>query len=159
MSKGAACPIFLPPIVSLIPVPHTGHLGKVLGPHCACSSPSWVLPASCPHPAPPHLLMLTQQVMPLQEVLVLKLLLHQLMSLLQLVLLHLPQGCLSVCGGHTTHPYGEKCTRQETEQVIRLCPSPRSPLGLRTGTAGLRGMGTWATSVDHIGRAEPSHRH
>lgn len=133
MSKGAACPSsssrgFLDS--------HMGHLGMVLGPHCGCSSPSWVLPSSGPSscPAPSHLLMLTQQVMPLQEVLVLQLLLHQLMSLLQLVLLHLPQGRLTVCGGHATHTVRSAQGRRQN----KLSPSPLpqvSTLGLRTSWA------------------------
>ena len=50
----------------------------------------------------PHLLMLAQQLVPLEDVLVFELLLHQLVPLLQVMLLHLPQRRLPVCSGHST---------------------------------------------------------
>ena len=46
--------------------------------------------------------MLAQQLVPLEEVLVFELLLHQLVPLLQVMLLHLPQRRLPVCSGHST---------------------------------------------------------
>lgn len=143
MSRGAVCIICGPHTTSLISAPRAEHPGDR---HSSPSLPGALMELPC-IPARPHLLVLAQQVVPLQEVLVFKLLLHQLVPLLQLVLLHLPQGCLTLCGGHATHTVRSGRGQRPDRSPARSSLPVRLLLGLMTNPVSV--SEEWAPRLPH----------